>query len=114
VMACVNVLAAETDAEATFLTSSLINMFLGVITNERNPLRPPGTLPESYQIPEVQAMINNMLSCTFTGSRATLRQKLSEFIATTGINELMAASYIYDPEAKLRSFSILYDALHGG
>lgn len=113
VMACVNVLAAETDAEATFLTSSLINMFLGVITNERNPLRPPGTLPESYQIPEVQAMINNMLSCTFTGSRATLKQKLSEFIATTGIDELMAASYIYDPEAKLNSFSILYDALHG-
>jgi luciferase family oxidoreductase group 1 len=113
VMACVNVVGADTDDEAAFQLTSLIRMFLGILTNTRSPLQPPGALPASYQIPEVHAAVNNMLACTFTGNRDTLRKNLSEFIAETGIDELMAASYIYDREAKLKSFSILYDALNG-
>ena len=111
VMACVNVIAADTDEEATLLSSSLLNMFIGVITNTRKPLMPPGKLPPAYELPEVQATINNMLSCTFTGSRETIRKELTAFIDETGIDELMAATYIYDHEAKLRSFTILHDAL---
>jgi len=111
VMACVNVIGAETNEEAEFLKSSLIRLFVGIITNTRNPLQPPGDLPESYQNPDVRAFVNSMLSCTFTGNRDTLRNDLSGFITETGIDELMAASYIFDPEAKLRSFSVLYDAL---
>jgi luciferase family oxidoreductase group 1 len=113
VMACVNVIAADTDKEAAFLMTSLLNMFIGIITNTRKPLMPPGNLPAAYDIPEVKAMINNMLSCTFTGSKDTIRKDLSVFIAETGIDELMAATYIYDADAKLKSFSILYDALNG-
>jgi luciferase family oxidoreductase group 1 len=111
VMACVNVLGAETNEEAEFLLTSLYRMFLGVITNTRSPLMPPGELPESFKIPEVRTLVNSMLSCTFTGNRDSLRVKLTEFIAETGINELMSATYIYDNEAKLKSFSILCDAL---
>ena len=111
-MACVNVIAADTDKEAAFLSSSLLNMFIGIITNTRKPLMPPGELSAVYNNPEVKAMINNMLSCTFTGSKDTLRTELSAFIEETGIDELMAATYIYDSEAKLKSFSILHDALN--
>ena len=42
VMACVNVIAADTDEEASFQMSSLLKMFFGLITNNRKPLRPPG------------------------------------------------------------------------
>lgn len=111
VMACINVLGADTNEDAEFLLTSLHRMFLGVITNTRSPLMPPGALPESFKIPEVRSLVNSMLSCTFTGNRDTLRMKLSDFIAETGINELMAVTYIYDSEAKLKSFSILHDAL---
>lgn len=113
VMACVNVIGADTDEEAKFLLSSLLRMFLGVITNTRSPLKPPGPLPETFDIPEVQAAVRNMLSCTFTGSRDTLKKNLSAFIAETGIDELMVASYIFDSKAKLKSYSILWDALNG-
>jgi luciferase family oxidoreductase group 1 len=112
VMACVNVIAADTDKEAAFLSTSLLNMFIGVITNTRKPLMPPGELPVTYELPEVKAMINNMLSCTFTGSKDTIQEQLSAFVEETGIDELMAATYIYDSTAKLKSFSILYDALN--
>ena len=113
VMACVNVIGAQTNEEAEFLKNSLIRLFVGIITNTRNPLQPPGDLPESYQNPDVRAFVNSMLSCTFTGNQDTLKHDLSEFIGETGIDELMAASYIFNPEAKLRSFSILYEAMNG-
>lgn len=113
VMACINVIAAETDEAATFQVTSLIRLFLGLVTNTRMPLQPPGELPASYQIPEVKAAVNQMLACSFTGSRDTIRENLSEFIAETSINELMAATYIFDLETKLKSFTILYEAMNG-
>ena len=112
VMACVNVIGAETNEEAEFLKSSLIRLFVGIITNTRSPLKPPGELPEMYHNPDVRSFVNSMLSCTFSGNRDTLRNDLSEFITETGIDELMAASYIFDPLAKLRSFSVFSDALN--
>jgi len=112
VMACVNVIGAETDEEATFLATSLIKVFVGLITNTRKPIQPPGELPDIYRVPEVYNAVNNMLMCTFTGSRDTLQKKLSEFIAETGINELMVSSNLYNIEAKLKSFSILHEAMN--
>jgi len=111
IMACVNVIAAETDDEAEFLSTSLIKVFVGLITNARKPIQPPGELPETYSIPEVRSLVNGMLGCTFTGSRDAIRNKLSQFIAETGIDELMVSSNIYDREAKLKSFSILKEAM---
>ena len=110
-MACVNVIAAETDEEAEFLATSLIKVFVGLITNTRKPLQPPGELPETYLVPEVRSLVNGMLGCTFTGSRETIQKNLSQFIAETGIDELMVSSNIYDREAKLKSFSILQQAM---
>ncbi len=112
VMACVNVIAADTDEEATYLSTSLINLFMGIITNNRRPLSPPGDLPESYRMPEVQAAVNSMLSCTFVGSRDSLRKKLSIFIAESGIDELMVTGYIYDDVARLKSYTILNEAIN--
>jgi luciferase family oxidoreductase group 1 len=114
VMACVNVIAAETDEAAELQSTSLIRLFLGIITNTRMPVQPPGPLPASYQIAEVRAHVNSMLACTFIGSRETLQKSLSQFIAETGIDELMAATYIYDRAAKLKSFDILQEALNRG
>ena len=114
VMACVNIFGADTDEEAEFLATSLIRLFIGIITNERKPLMPPGDLPTSYYMPDVKTYVNSMLACTFKGSVSTLRKNLRTFIADTGIDELMATSHIYDFDAKLRSFSILKEALKKG
>lgn len=111
VMACVNILAADTDEEANELLKSLISLFVGIITNKRKPLKQVVKLPEVYQIPEVRQAVNNMLACTFYGSKETLKKNLSVFIEETEVNELMIASHIFDLDAKLKSFSILHEAL---
>jgi luciferase family oxidoreductase group 1 len=110
-IACVNVLGADTDEEANLLLNSLLNLFVGILTNNRKPLSPNASVPDSFQNPEIRNAVNNMISCTFYGSKETLRKKLSVFIAETGIDELMVASHIFDLEAKLKSFTILKEAL---
>ena len=111
VMACVNVLAADTDEEATVLLNTLIGLFVGIITNTRKPIGESKDLPEAYKIPEVKHMVDNMMSCTFYGSEASISTSLQKFIADVEIDELMVASHIYDLDAKLKSFSILKNAL---
>jgi luciferase family oxidoreductase group 1 len=110
-MACVNVVAADTDEKAEFLATSLYKMFLGMIINQRGPLQPPGPLPDAYRVPEVYNAVHSMTACTYTGGPESLGEKLSGFIAETGIDELMITSPVYDLEAKLTSFSLVREAL---
>ena len=111
VLACVNVIAADTDEEAEGLFNSLIGLFIGIITNKRIPLGPAKEVPQAYHIPEIKNAVQSMLSCSFYGSKETLRKSLSAFIDETGIDELMVATHVYDLDAKLKSFSILKEAL---
>ena len=53
------------------------------------------------------------MAYTFTGNSYILRKKLSKFISETGIEELMVSSNIYNKDVKLKSFSILHDAIPG-
>ncbi|TDX02106.1 LLM class flavin-dependent oxidoreductase [Dinghuibacter silviterrae] len=110
-MACVNVMAADTDEEAEWLSSSLYRMFLGIITNERRPLQPPAALPDILKVPEVYNAVQAMTACTFTGNKESLGTKLSAFIKESRVDELMISSPIYDQEAKRKSFSILREAI---
>lgn len=111
VIACVNVVAADTDEEADLLASSLYQLFLGVITNMRKPLQPPVADVTKYWPADVAAAVQQMLSCTFTGNVESLRRQLNKFIEETEINELMTTGYVYDNEARLKSFRLLKEAL---
>ncbi|MFC3198039.1 LLM class flavin-dependent oxidoreductase [Parapedobacter deserti] len=111
VLACVNVIAADTDEEAHVLATSMYRMFLGIVTNTRRPLSPPVPSMDPYWSPEVEAAVRQMTACTFIGSDKTLAAQLSRFIEETGINELMTTSNIYDQGARLKSYRILKEVL---
>lgn len=111
VIACVNAIAADNDEEAEHLATSLFRMFMGIITNTRSPLMPPGPLPPLFYVPEVQQAVNSMVAYTFTGSKESIKDSLGEFIAHYDLDELMITSHIYDQEAKLHSFAVIKEAL---
>ncbi|SEM93933.1 luciferase family oxidoreductase, group 1 [bacterium A37T11] len=111
VMACVNVIGADTDEEAQHLSTSLYRMFVGILTNQRSALQPPVQSMEPYWNPEIRQAVEQMLACTFIGNEETLRKKLAVFVAETGINELMATTNVYDQQAKFKSYSVLKSAL---
>lgn len=111
VLACVNVVAADTDAEAHMLATSLYRMFLGIVTNTRIPLQPPVPSMDPYWSPEVENAVKQMTACTFIGNRDTLAPQLSRFIAETDIDELMTTTNIYDQGARLKSYRILKEVV---
>jgi luciferase family oxidoreductase group 1 len=111
-MVCINAIGAETDEEAHFLSTSLIHMYIGIVTNQRQPLMPPQALPEYYyEHKELRYMVENMMAGTFLGSVETLRKKLGDFIKNTKADELMLTSYCYDLSAKCRSLRLVREAL---
>ncbi len=106
-MVGVNVVAADTDDEARRLFSSLQQRFTDMLRNARGQMSPPLDDIENYWTPQEKAHVMQMLTCSFFGSRDTVRRALDAFIEKTGADELMASSAIYDHSARLRSYEIL-------
>lgn len=107
VLACVNVVAADTDAEANRLVTSLYQLFRGIVTGKRMLLQAPvDNMDEVWDVFE-EEQANQMLACTFVGSKETVKQELQSFLDQTGVDEIMATSHIFDHAARLRSYELL-------
>ena len=51
--------------------------------------------------------MRQMATYAFVGDRETVKAGLQDFLDTTGADELMAVSHLYDPLDKLRSYELL-------
>ena len=111
VMACVNVIAADTDAEAHKLATSLYQMFLGIVTGIRKPLQPPVDNMDDIWTEDQKAALNQMLSLSFIGSQETIKQDFRDFIKQTHIDEIMIISNIYDQKAKIHSYELFAEIM---
>jgi luciferase family oxidoreductase group 1 len=102
-----NVIAADTDAEARRLFTSVQQSFTNMLRNARGKLAPPIDDIDDYWQPHEKAHASSMLACSFVGSADTVRAGLERFIAETGADELMVGGAIFDQDARLRSYEIL-------
>jgi luciferase family oxidoreductase group 1 len=116
VMAAANVVAAETDAQARLLFSSLQQDLVNLRAGRAAPFPPPvegfaETLPD-----EARTRLAAASACSIVGSPETVRAGLEQFIARTGADELILSSQIFDQAARLRSFELvagLFEDDHG-
>jgi luciferase family oxidoreductase group 1 len=99
--------AAETDAEARRLFTSLQQQFVNLRRGHPTPLQPPLESTEGHWSPMEQAGIDHAMAEAVVGSRETVRRGLEAFIAKTEADELMITAQIYDHQARLRSFEIV-------
>jgi len=106
-MAGVNIVAAETDARAEHLFTSLQQRFTDMVRGARGLTKPPIVDIEAYWSPAEKIQAQRMLKCSFVGSPGTLRGQLQDFMAKAGVDELMVATAIYDHAARLRSYELL-------
>ncbi|WP_066318735.1 LLM class flavin-dependent oxidoreductase [Bacillus sp. FJAT-29814] len=112
-MVCLNVIAAETDEEARFQSTTMQQFFLNVVRGSRMPLRPPVENMDSIWNPMEKEMASSMTSVTLLGSKETIRQQLASFQEKYNVDEIMAVTYIYDPEKQKRSYQILKEIVDG-
>ena len=110
VMLGLNVFAAETDAEAQLLFTSLQQAFVNLRSGRPGKLpRPQAGYGEALD-PVARRMLEGALRCSVVGSRETVRAGLAEFVARTGADEVMVTGQIHDPAARIRSFDIAAEA----
>ena len=110
VMLGLNVFAAETDAEAKLLFTSLQQAFVNLRTGRPGPLPAPVENYDADLDPMAKAMLAQALSCAIVGSPQTVRAGLEAFIRRTGADELMVTAQVFDHTARVRSFEILAEA----
>lgn len=111
VMAGINVIAADTTMQAEYLATSTKQMFVGIITGERNPLPPPvddinEVVPFQYQM-----ALKQMLAYSFVGDKKKISENLSHFINETKVDELITASYIFDHQERLKSHTLFSELM---
>jgi len=107
IIACVNGIAAETDAKAEKLATTLYQAFTNLIRNDRKPYAPPIDDIDSYWNSMEKAHVKNMLHYSFIGGNETVKNKIAAFQNFFEVDELMITSHIYEHEARLKSYEII-------
>ena len=110
-MAGVNVIAADTDEEANKLFTTLIQMFVGVLTGAKRALQPPAPMNEEFLEMVRHPAVNQMLKYSFVGSKESVKQQVVDFLEETGVDELIAVSTMYSVEARIRSAEIFAEIM---
>lgn len=110
VMLALNVIAADTDEEAHFLRTSQLQTFVRMRFGTPGKLPPPIAGYEQGLASHERALVDEMLSCTVVGSKATVRQGLADFVRDTGADELILTGMIFDHKARVRSYELVMEA----
>lgn len=103
-MVGVNLFAADTDAEAARLFTSLQQQFLALRRGTPGQLPPPVDRLDASELE--LAGVAHALACSVIGGPEAIRAGLESIIAQTQADELILTAQIYDHAARLRSFEI--------
>jgi luciferase family oxidoreductase group 1 len=103
-MVAVQVIAAETDAEAQRLFTTPQQRFLRLIRNQPVELLPPVESMDSVWTVGERAAVNSRLRAAIVGSDATIETGLKRLQASTGADEIIAVTDTWDHDARLDSY----------
>jgi luciferase family oxidoreductase group 1 len=114
-MAAAAVFAADTDAQAARLFTSLRQSFVNLRRGAPAPLPPPVDTMDGLWTKAEQAGVEHAFSEAIVGSLSTVRRGIGDFVTRTGIDEMMVTAAIFDHDARLRSFELVAEAaINGG
>jgi len=103
-MVGVQVIAAETDAEARRLFTTPQQRFLRLIRNQPVELLPPVDSMDGMWNALEKAAVENKLGAAIVGSDATVKAGLEKLVAATGANEVIVVTDTYTHEDRLESY----------
>jgi luciferase family oxidoreductase group 1 len=106
VMLGFNIFAADSDAQARFLSTSMQQAFINLRSGRPSQLPPPVEGYEEQLPAPAKALLDEVLSCSAVGSQDTVRAAVTAFIQRTKADELMITSQMFDHGARLRSYEI--------
>jgi luciferase family oxidoreductase group 1 len=111
VMVGATVIAADTDAEARWLFTSVQQQFLTLARGMPGQLPPPvDTMDGRWSYPE-QLQVEGRMRVSAVGSPDTVRRRLEAILEETGADELIMTAHVYDHRARLRSFELASEVM---
>ncbi|MBL6448501.1 LLM class flavin-dependent oxidoreductase [Fulvivirga sp. 29W222] len=111
-IAGINVIAADTDQEAERISTTMMRMLLGVLTNNIDYMQPPIEMsPEMRELQQNEAF-QRMLTYAFVGSKDTVKRKTEEFIKQTSVNEVIVGSHMFHHEDRINSYRIFAEIMN--
>lgn len=112
-MAAINVFAAETDAAAERLSTSMQQAFAAVVTGRPTKVKPAVDDITAVLDAREIAAVRSRLTYAAIGGRETVREKLAAFAQKTGVDEVMVTGMVFDIDERIRSLEITAEAVAG-
>lgn len=103
-MAC-NVFAAETEADAQYHFSTLIQAFVGIVTNTRGLI--PAPVQDLKVPPHIAAHVEPMLAGSAVGTSDQIKDRLNSFYDKLRPDEFIISMPFYDQPAREQSMELL-------
>ena len=107
VMAAYNVYAADTVEEAELLATTQYQAFVALRTGVPGRMQPPVAGYRESLPPQAQAMLAHTMQYGTVGTGEMVAAGLRQFIADTGVDEVILSGSTFDPEARKKSFSLV-------
>ncbi len=106
-----NVIAADSDAEALRLFTSIQQSFIGLRRGMPKQLPPPIARIEDFATDAELAGVHRALAISFVGCRETVGGGVAAFLRSIKPDELIITGHIHDHRARLRSFEIAAEVM---
>lgn len=103
-IAGISVIIADTDAEAEYISTSYYTRVIGILTGNRGQMEAPFEMTNQFRNIIQQPAVQQMTKYAFIGSKKTVKKKVKAFIETTQVDELIAATHVFDSEVRLKSY----------
>jgi luciferase family oxidoreductase group 1 len=110
-IAGISIIIADTDKEAEFLSSSYYSRIIGILTGDRNPLEPPFEITNEFRNIIQHPAVQQMTKYAFIGSKETVKKKVRSFIEQTGVDELIAATHVFDVKDRIKSVDLFAEMM---
>jgi luciferase family oxidoreductase group 1 len=106
-MVAANIVAADTDAQARRLFTSLQQSFVRLRRGTPGKLAPPIDDINTWAAPVELAGLNHSLVYSFVGATDTVARGVKSFIEMTQADELIVSGHIFDHAARLHSYELV-------
>lgn len=110
-MAAIPLYAADSDAQARLLMTSIQQQFVALRRGNPGPLQPPLDDIDSHFSASELAAANHALREAVVGSPDTIRKGLRAFIERTQVDEIMFSAQIFDPQQRIHSTRLGAEAM---
>jgi luciferase family oxidoreductase group 1 len=109
VMLALNVVAADSDAEARRLFTSQQLGFINLRRGRPGLVQPPVADIDAVSTPEERIGVDRALAYAVIGAPATVARGVAAFLERHRPDELMLTANVFDHAARLRSFELVAD-----